>query len=133
MAESLPLWHVSERSLWLEARAVGVSLKTAADIDRVLAVGLQSLVLAALVWALCRYLPRLDARTRARLVSLAKWKAGDTAIKVANEAVQMHGGIGVTDELDVGLFLKRIRVAQACLGDADFHCERYASLAFAPA
>lgn len=69
----------------------------------------------------------LDTRTRARLVSLAKWKAGDTAIKVANEAVQMHGGIGVTDELDVGLYLKRVRVAQSCLGDRDFHCQRYAS------
>lgn len=66
-----------------------------------------------------------DARDRARLVSLVKWKAGDTAIKVANEAVQMHGGIGVTDELDVGLYLKRTRVAQSCLGDRDFHCERY--------
>jgi len=67
----------------------------------------------------------LDAPARARLVSLAKWKAGNTAIKVANEAVQMHGGIGVTDELDVGLYLKRVRVAQSCLGDRDFHCERY--------
>ncbi|MBM6442538.1 MULTISPECIES: acyl-CoA dehydrogenase family protein [Pseudomonas] len=71
----------------------------------------------------------LDAGARARLVSLAKWKAGDTAVKVANEAVQMHGGIGVTDELDVGLYLKRVRVAQSCLGDRDFHCERYAALA----
>lgn len=70
-----------------------------------------------------------DARARARMVSLAKWKAGDTAIKVANEAVQMHGGIGVTDELDVGLYLKRIRVAQSCLGDRDFHCERYSAYA----
>ena len=68
-----------------------------------------------------------DAASRARLVSLAKWKAGDTAIKVANEAVQMHGGIGVTDELDVGLYLKRVRVAQSCLGDRDFHCERYSA------
>lgn len=70
----------------------------------------------------------LDEARRGRLVSLAKWKAGDTALKVANEAVQMHGGIGVTDELDVGLYLKRVRVAQACLGDRDFHCERYAAL-----
>ncbi|RWU21118.1 acyl-CoA dehydrogenase [Pseudomonas alkylphenolica] len=69
----------------------------------------------------------VDARARARLVSLAKWKAGDTAIKVANEAVQMHGGIGVTDELDVGLYLKHVRVAQSCLGDRDFHCERYSA------
>lgn len=70
----------------------------------------------------------LDAAGRGRLVSLGKWKAGDTALKVANEAVQMHGGIGVTDELDVGLYLKRVRVAQACLGDRDFHCERYWAL-----
>ncbi|MES2869652.1 MAG: acyl-CoA dehydrogenase [Pseudomonadota bacterium] len=73
----------------------------------------------------------LTEAERQRLVSLAKWKAGEMAIKVANEAVQMHGGIGVTDELDVGLFLKRIRVAQACLGDGDYHCERYAAVAHA--
>ncbi|MNE23957.1 Acyl-CoA dehydrogenase, short-chain specific [compost metagenome] len=70
----------------------------------------------------------LSVSERGRLVSLAKWKAGETAAQVSNEAVQMHGGIGVTDELDVGLYLKRIRVAQACLGDSDFHCERYAAL-----
>ena len=70
---------------------------------------------------------------RQRLASLAKWKAGQMALKVVNEAVQMHGGIGVTDELDVGLFLKRIRVAQACLGDADYHCERYGALELAHA
>lgn len=73
----------------------------------------------------------LDASSRGQLVSLAKWKAGDTALKVGNEAVQMHGGIGVTDELDVGLYLKRIRVAQASLGDRDFQCQRYADLTLA--
>lgn len=70
--------------------------------------------------------PRADDVTRQQLVSLAKWKAGETARKVAAEAVQMHGGIGVTDELDVGLYLKRVRVAEATLGGSDFHCERYA-------
>jgi alkylation response protein AidB-like acyl-CoA dehydrogenase len=60
-------------------------------------------------------------------VSLGKWKAGEVAALVSNEAVQMHGGIGVTDELDVGLYLKRIRVVQACLGDSDFQCARYAA------
>ena len=75
----------------------------------------------------------LSEGERQRLASLAKWKAGQMALKVVNEAVQMHGGIGVTDELDVGLFLKRIRVAQASLGDADFHCERYAALELAHA
>ncbi|MDE1165236.1 MAG: acyl-CoA dehydrogenase [Pseudomonas sp.] len=69
----------------------------------------------------------LSAAQRGRLVSLAKWKAGEVAALASNEAVQMHGGIGVTDELDVGLYLKRIRVAQACLGDSDFHCVRYAA------
>lgn len=68
----------------------------------------------------------LPAGERARLASLAKWKAGETAHRISREAVQMHGGMGVTDELEVGLFLKRIRVAQACLGDGDFLCQRYA-------
>lgn len=69
--------------------------------------------------------PELDASARARLVSLAKWKAGDAAHRISREAVQLHGGMGVTDELDVGLYLKRIRVLQASLGDGDFHCQRY--------
>jgi acyl-CoA dehydrogenase len=40
----------------------------------------------------------------------------------------MHGGIGMTDQVDVGLYLKRARVAQATLGNAAFHRDRYASL-----
>ncbi|MEF9897785.1 MAG: acyl-CoA dehydrogenase [Pseudomonas sp.] len=71
----------------------------------------------------------LSAAERGRRVSLGKWKAGEVAAQISNEAVQMHGGIGVTDELDVGLYLKRIRVAQACLGDSDFHCARYGAFA----
>lgn len=70
----------------------------------------------------------LDASTRAQMASLAKWKAGDAAHLISREAIQMHGGMGVTDELDVGFYLKRIRVAQASLGDADFHVQRYGEL-----
>jgi len=66
---------------------------------------------------------------RKQLVSLAKWKAGETAHMISAEAVQMHGGIGVTDEYDLGLYLKRVRVAQVMLGDSDFHCERYGQMA----
>lgn len=66
-----------------------------------------------------------DSPERRRLVSLAKWKAGQVAQKVSNEAIQMHGGIGVTDEYDLGLFLKRMRVAQSQLGNADYLCQRY--------
>jgi len=54
-------------------------------------------------------------------VSMAKAKLGAVAKLAALEAVQLHGGMGMTDELDIGLYLKRIRVAQELLGDADFH------------
>ncbi|SFU14117.1 acyl-CoA dehydrogenase family protein [Pseudomonas marincola] len=63
---------------------------------------------------------------RRRLVSLAKWKANQAAQLISNEAVQMHGGIGVTDEFDLGLYLKRIRIAQAQLGHSELHVSRYA-------
>jgi len=42
--------------------------------------------------------------------------------------VQMHGGMGMTDELDIGLFMKRIRVAQELFGDPQFHADRLARL-----
>ena len=48
------------------------------------------------------------------------------ADRISNEAVQMHGGIGVTDELDVGLYFKRICVLQALPGDSDCHLNRAA-------
>lgn len=64
----------------------------------------------------------------AKLASLAKAKLCDTYQLVTNEATQMHGGIGVTDELDVGLFLKRSRSTMQMLGDASFHRDRYARI-----
>lgn len=60
--------------------------------------------------------------------SLAKAKAADLCATLCNEAVQMHGGIGVTDELDIGLFLKRARMLQCTFGDAGFHRRRFAQL-----
>ena len=60
--------------------------------------------------------------------SVAKAKAGEVARRTTEEAVQLHGGIGMTDELDIGLFLKRARVAGALLGDRDFHADRVATL-----
>ena len=47
---------------------------------------------------------------------------------VSNESVQMHGGIGVTDEYDIGFYMKRARVAEVIFGGANFHQERYANL-----
>ncbi len=53
-----------------------------------------------------------------KLVVAAKSKANDAAILAAQEGVQLHGGIGMTDEHDIGLFLKRIRTASLTLGDS---------------
>ena len=63
-----------------------------------------------------------------RLSSLSKTVAGETLHLVSNEAIQMHGGIGVTDEYDIGFFLKRARVAEQIFGSAKYHTERYANL-----
>ena len=63
-----------------------------------------------------------------RLSSLAKTIAGETLHLVSNEAIQMHGGIGVTDEYDLGFFIKRSRVAEQIFGSSTYHTERYANL-----
>lgn len=62
------------------------------------------------------------------LASLAKARAADTFHLVAREAIQMHGGIGMTDEHDIGFWLKRCAVAEAAFGGPAFHRDRYARL-----
>ena len=69
-----------------------------------------------------------DSENIAKLVSIAKTKLNDTFQLVTNEATQMHGGIGVTDELDVGLYLKRARSYIQILRDSSFHRDRFATL-----
>jgi alkylation response protein AidB-like acyl-CoA dehydrogenase len=64
----------------------------------------------------------------ARAVSVAKAKCGPAFMLVANEAVQMFGGIGMTEEHDIGLFLKRARVCEMTFGDAAWHRDRFARL-----
>ena len=63
-----------------------------------------------------------------RLASLTKAKVGEVFHLISNESVQMHGGIGVTDEYDIGLYLKRARVAEQIFGNSEFHKNRYAEL-----
>ena len=63
-----------------------------------------------------------------QLASLAKAKANELCHLVSNEMVQMHGGIGMTDAHDAGLYLKRARAAEATFGSAAYHRDRYASL-----
>jgi len=64
----------------------------------------------------------------ASYVSLAKALISDTAQLVSNEGIQMFGGIGMTDEEEIGFFLKRIRVLTQSLGSSSYHKNRYADL-----
>jgi alkylation response protein AidB-like acyl-CoA dehydrogenase len=67
-----------------------------------------------------------DGRDQCAMASAAKALANECFQLVSDEAVQMHGGMGVTDELDIGLFLKRSRVCNQLLGDTHWHDLRYA-------
>ena len=67
-----------------------------------------------------------DSPDLRRLASLAKAKLGETYRLVSNEGIQMFGGIGMTDEEEIGFFLKRARVVQQTLGDTNFHLNRLA-------
>lgn len=62
------------------------------------------------------------------LASLAKSKVGDTYSLVSREGIQMHGGIGMTDEFDIGFFIKRSAVTEQIFGDSSFHRNRYGEL-----
>lgn len=64
----------------------------------------------------------------AEMCSLAKFKAGELLYLVSNELIQIHGGIGMTDEFDAGFYLKRARAAEALFGNQAFHRNRYAEL-----
>lgn len=69
-----------------------------------------------------------DAAEIAKLASLAKAKVGETFNRVSREGIQMHGGIGMTDEFDIGFFLKRAAVAEQTFGDVNYHRNRYGEL-----
>jgi len=64
----------------------------------------------------------------ARLTAIAKARCSDAFVLIANEGVQMHGGIGMTDEHDIGFFIKRARAADVTFGDAAYHRNRFAEL-----
>lgn len=77
-----------------------------------------------------RTLQALDAQepTAPSLVCVAKARASDVARLATNEAVQIHGGIGMTDEFDIGFFMKRARAAGETFGDVYYHADRFAQL-----
>jgi alkylation response protein AidB-like acyl-CoA dehydrogenase len=65
---------------------------------------------------------------RARAASAAKAWIGRAGRKLGQEAIQMHGGMGMTDELPVGHYFKRLTMIDTLFGDAAFHRRRYAAL-----
>ena len=69
-----------------------------------------------------------DAPHAAMAIAVAKAKAGTVATLSVQEGVQMHGGMGMTDQFDIGLFMKRARVCQELFGDANYHAEQLARL-----
>ncbi len=79
------------------------------------------------VMAAARAFDERDAEAAA-FISVAKARCSDAYVLVANEAVQMHGGIGMTEEEDVGLYMKHARAAEMTFGDAAFHRDRFASI-----
>jgi alkylation response protein AidB-like acyl-CoA dehydrogenase len=69
-----------------------------------------------------------DSQRVPALASIAKARCSDAFVLISNEAVQMHGGIGMTDEHDIGFFIKRARVAEMTFGTAAYHRNRFAEL-----
>jgi alkylation response protein AidB-like acyl-CoA dehydrogenase len=68
-----------------------------------------------------------DDENISEIASLIKAKLSETAHNVAAEAIQMHGGIGMTDEFDIGFFLKRCQILETFLGDRYYHLDRFAA------
>ncbi len=83
----------------------------------------RSLVLMAALHA-----DHADAATRSRAVSAAKSAIGERARYVAQQAVQLHGGVGMTDELDIGHYFRRLTLFCNLLGSTDHHLQRFAAL-----
>jgi alkylation response protein AidB-like acyl-CoA dehydrogenase len=69
-----------------------------------------------------------DSEEADAMVSAAKAKAGWASTLAVQEGVQMHGGIGMTDEYDIGLFMKRDRALNELFGDANYHADRLARM-----
>ncbi|MCV6623306.1 MAG: acyl-CoA dehydrogenase family protein [Cellvibrionaceae bacterium] len=70
-----------------------------------------------------------DPAAAAKAISAAKYRIGTAARNIGQESVQIHGGIAVTDELDVGHYFKRLTMLEMMFGNSDYHAQRYQALA----
>lgn len=69
-----------------------------------------------------------DADERRRAISAAKVHLAQSGRLVTQQSIQLHGGVGVTDEHDIGLFFKRMQVLSSLWGDEQHHLARYSAL-----
>ena len=83
---------------------------------------LRSISMAAMVRA-----DEDDPHTRRGDISAAKYQLATGGIFVAQQSIQLHGGIGVTDEHDIGLYFKRMYALNALFGDQEHHVARFAN------
>ena len=78
------------------------------------------------MWAVM--LNSADNANRQQAVSAMKYQIGTAGISVAREAVQIHGGMGVTWELDIAHYFKRLTAIDLLFGNADYHLDRFVRL-----
>ena len=69
-----------------------------------------------------------DAAARSRVVSAAKWRIAEACRKVSQESIQLHGGMGMSDEVKVSHTFRRLTAIAQQFGDADHHLDRFAAL-----
>jgi alkylation response protein AidB-like acyl-CoA dehydrogenase len=71
---------------------------------------------------------KLDGPGRAKAASAAKSQIGKAGRFIGQQAIQIHGGMGMTDELNVGHYFKRVTMIDTLYGNADHHVKRFAKL-----
>ena len=69
-----------------------------------------------------------DASDSKKSISGLKYQIGKASKFIGQQAVQLHGGMGVTDELNVGHFFKRLTTISTIFGNTDYHLKRYSQL-----
>ena len=85
----------------------------------------------SMAWVAAHGAGSTNAVERARAVAAAKSRVGRSAVRVGQESVQLHGGMGMTDDLAVGHYFKRLTAINATLGDHAWHARRFRALAAA--
>ena len=82
----------------------------------------------AVVYRAAATIDGADAATRAKAAAAAKAQVGRSGRFCGQEAVQLHGGMGMTDELPVGHYFKRLSMIDVAFGNAEYHRARYSRM-----